>query len=241
MGRIIMSSLVGVDALSRGPDILFQNERWLAVDKPAGWLCVPGRGERQQPVLTHEMSRRLGVRLWPVHRLDREVTGVVLMAKDAESHRRGCLLFEGREVRKVYEAWTELGPAAPPGEVAEWRMLLERGKKRAYEAPHGKEAVTRARADGQMSRGGVALCRWELSPLTGRSHQLRVGLAKHYAPILGDALYGAAEVVARKAGLPPAMIALRARGLELAPHRAEELGLPAHIEAQSLEALCGKN
>ena len=85
---------------------LFENENWLVVDKPAGWLTVPGRNAEETPVLGHVLEKTKGMVLWPCHRLDREVSGLVLFAKKPEAHRLANGWFENHKIQKIYEAWT---------------------------------------------------------------------------------------------------------------------------------------
>ncbi len=169
---------------------VFENESFVAVDKPAGWLTVPSRMGKSdpRPCLGPALEAELSARLWPVHRLDLEVSGLVLFARHAEAHRAASSWFENHRVHKRYEALTERRAPPPPlqSEVV-WQSKLLRGKKRSYESPHGKEATTKARC-----LGGEPL-RWELWPETGRPHQLRVHLSRAGFPILGDALYGAEQ------------------------------------------------
>ena len=186
---------------------VFDNPHFVAIDKPAGMLTVPSRlgVDDPRPCAGRELERELGLRLWPVHRLDLEVSGLVLFAKDPEAHRAASAWFEGRDVHKRYQALTERGAGAPPAGEVTWRSRLLRGKKRAYESPHGKSAETRARC---LGRQGDWLS-WELEPLTGRPHQLRVHLAAHGFVIAGDELYGATHPFAGGG------IGLRAVSLEL--------------------------
>jgi tRNA pseudouridine32 synthase / 23S rRNA pseudouridine746 synthase len=209
--------------------ILFQNERFVAVDKPPGWLSVPGRTpDEARPVLGRELERELGMRLWPVHRLDAEVTGVIVFAKDAEAHRAASGWFEERAIEKVYEALSEGdGPAADTEQV--WRSRLLRGKKRAYESPAGKDCETLARCVGKAETGQGSAWRWRLEPKTGRPHQLRFELARHGHPILGDALYGA------KRPWDGGGIALRCVRLGFARcDGAASLGLPVELMTKGL-------
>lgn len=176
--------------------ILFQNESFAAVEKEAGWLTTPARfGEKDpRPVLGLELQRQLGRQVFPVHRLDFEVSGLVLFALDAKAHSQANTLFEGKRVRKVYQALTEnKNPVAPDlNQVFEWKARILRGKKRAFESPHGKPSLTEAQylGVGEMAGFGSGH-RWELRPVTGRSHQLRFDLSRHGFPIVGDVLYGA--------------------------------------------------
>lgn len=210
---------------------LFANEHLLAVDKPGGWLSVPSRMGSQdpRPVLGLALEKETGQRLWPVHRLDEEVTGVILFAKTAEAHRIANKWFEERRVEKTYEAWSEPTGAALPavGEDVTWEATLLRGKKRAYEGPHGKPSVTRARREADV--GGAYA--WTLQPHTGRPHQLRWELHRHGTPILGDALYGA------KTPFRDGTIALRCVRLRFTDEPgAAALGLPPVLEAPGLKA-----
>ncbi|MBI5510457.1 MAG: RNA pseudouridine synthase [Deltaproteobacteria bacterium] len=189
-------------------EILFDNRYFVAVDKPAGWLTVPGRsGDTDlRPILGRVLEAEIKARLFPVHRLDAEVSGLVLFAKDAEAHKAANRWFERGTVAKVYEALTDGDPAGlTAGAPVVWRSRLLRGKKRAYDSPHGKLAVTRATFLGVESGALV----WTLEPQTGRPHQLRWHLAQRGYPILGDTLYGS------RLKLATGGIALRAVSIDL--------------------------
>jgi tRNA pseudouridine32 synthase/23S rRNA pseudouridine746 synthase len=209
--------------------LLVDSLHFVAADKPAGSLTVPSRlGDKDsRPCFGRTLERELGARLWPVHRLDLEVSGIVLFARDAAAHREANTWFENRQVHKTYEAWTEGSPTGLAADVAhEWRSLLVRGKRRAFEAAHGKLAVTRATFVAAAAGHLV----WRLEPLTGRPHQLRVHLAAHGYPVLGDALYGATASF-------PAGIALRAVRLDFTGcPGAIASGLPAAIQTTGLGA-----
>jgi len=208
---------------------LFENTNFLAVDKRGGFLSVPSRLRDQDPRPCEiiEWSKNKQVRLWAIHRLDEEVSGVLLFAKTPEAHRTANQWFEKRLVRKTYEALTESAEENfKVNEKLVWKSKLLRGKKRAYEKEFGKESITEAILIGKDL--GTSL--WKLSPLTGRSHQLRFEMAKHGFPILGDELYGS------KTPSPiPSAIALRAIELDLrnCPER-ETLGLPEKLGVSSL-------
>lgn len=207
-------------------ETFFENERFLVVDKPVGWLSVPGRTGQADPrhCLSVEL-RRLYPNSLPVHRLDQEVSGLVLFAKDREAHRVANCWFESRLIHKFYEALTEGVPPEATGPLV-WESRLLRGKKRAYESPHGKLSQTRATWIGTSA----AAQKWLLEPLTGRSHQLRYELARHGYPILGDVLYGARISW-------PQGIALRAVKLDFADCTdALDYGLPVSLQAKGLSS-----
>jgi len=176
--------------------ILFQNDFFVAVDKEAGWLTTPARtGEKDpRPVLGLELQTQLGRQVFPVHRLDCEVSGLVLFALDAKAHSQANTMFENRLVQKTYQALTENKNALDPdlNQIFQWKARILRGKKRAYESPHGKPSQTEAQflGRGEWPEFGAGLL-WELRPVTGRSHQLRFDLSRFGFPIAGDVLYGA--------------------------------------------------
>jgi 23S rRNA-/tRNA-specific pseudouridylate synthase len=216
--------------------ILFENENFVIVDKPSGWLAVPSQwgDEDPRPVLSLKLNEQLNSTTWPVHRLDLEVTGVTLFGKTDRAHKVAKTWFESREIDKVYEAWGE-GPAptgVTSGDFFEWSSHLHRGKMKSVEAPQGKLAVTRAYWMGSVDFNGLIVQHWHLDPLTGRPHQLRYELSKHGNPILGDTLYGA------QSPFIGTTIALRAIRLYFKNcHRARELGLPNSVEAPGLEKI----
>lgn len=200
-------------------DVVFRDENFIAVDKPAGWLSVPSRFEKEdsRSVLGREVEKLCRSSIFPIHRLDLEVSGLVLFALNANAHRRGSKWFEGREISKIYQGvsgsrdfahWpVDLRRAdrpIPVGEEQEWRCKILRGKRRSYEHVKGDDAVTKAILLSE-SKGEI---RWQLSPLTGRSHQLRFEMSRHGFPLKGDSLYGSPET------WPGAGIALRAVRLD---------------------------
>jgi 23S rRNA-/tRNA-specific pseudouridylate synthase len=209
---------VALGEVGMEPAVVWRSERAVVLDKPAGWLSVPSsRGVAEpRPVLGIWAQEQFG-RVWPVHRLDEPVSGLVLVALDADLHRAACGWFDGHAVVKTYAAWSEVHAAPPVGEET-WTGRLLEGKKRSYADPRGREVVTEVLAEG---REGPWL-RWRLRPRTGRRHQLRVELARRGFPLAGDVLYGAA------AWDRPG-IGLRAVALDL-PAAAGAFGLPGRIE-----------
>lgn len=85
------------------PEIIFEDEAIVAVNKPSGLLSVPDR-EGKEIALKQLLQLRYG-QIWTVHRLDKDTSGVIVFAKDETSHKFLSKLFEGREVEKYYTAW----------------------------------------------------------------------------------------------------------------------------------------
>ncbi|MET0210717.1 MAG: RluA family pseudouridine synthase [Burkholderiaceae bacterium] len=172
----------------------------LVLEKPAGLLCVPGRGVDKQDCLSARALAR-----WPearvVHRLDMATSGLVLMARDAATQRALGDAFADREVDKHYEAIVDGMPVATAPDAEGWSTIdapiapdWPRRPLRVIDIA-GKPSLTRWRVlEARPERHASRLL---LKPLTGRTHQLRVHLASIGHPILGDALYGDAVVRGR--------------------------------------------
>ncbi len=226
-------------------EIVFQNENFVVLEKPAMVLTTPGReGARdERECLGLALQSKLGEQIFPVHRLDFEVSGLVIFARDAKAHAIANAWFEYKSVFKVYQAFTSgqnfdhipvnvkndrTTLILVPGEKFFWTSRLLRGKRRAYDHAHGKPSETEAVYLGRAAMGGD-WHRWELHPLTGRSHQLRFELSSHGFPIVGDGLYGS------KLKFTQPGIALRAVKIDFtnAPDAAR-LGLPTVIEIDPL-------
>ncbi len=169
-------------------ELVFENEHFIVVDKSSGVLSVPGRVENEDLVLGRILEVDFKQSLFPIHRLDYEVSGLIIFAKNKESHREGNSWFNDKKIFKTYSALTTGDlPTFNRDEEIEWKSMLMRGKKRAYEAPHGKLSITKVFYRGSDDHSQH---KWDLHPITGRSHQLRYELFRHGHPIVGDTLYG---------------------------------------------------
>jgi len=180
-----------------GP-ILHADEWLLAVDKPSGLLSVPGIGPEKADCLVARLQRGFpGARI--VHRLDRDTSGVIVLARDADTHRALSMAFEARAVEKGYEALVEGHVAADRGTVD--LPLRKEALGSARQIVHMTEGKPSRTDFAVVERGrdgdGFAWTRVRLTPFTGRSHQLRVHMRALGHPILGDELY--AEAAARSA------------------------------------------
>ena len=162
--------------------VVFEDDRIIAVNKPVGLPTIPGRGEIGVAVNV-EIERRLRKKIFVVHRLDLDASGLLVFAKDAETHRLLSMEFEERRAKKEYLV-AVLGIMSGGGEIN--KPLREFSSGRVAPAPDGKRAVTRWKAERAL--GGATLLRVET--LTGRKHQIRAHLSSEGHPILGDPRYG---------------------------------------------------
>jgi RluA family pseudouridine synthase len=209
----------------------------LAVDKPAGLAVIPARGEPFGDSLRARLEAARGERLWVVHRLDRETSGVVLFARTAEAHRTLSLAFERREIAKEYRALTDRSPAPARGTIEVALHDARRGRSRpARPGEPGAKPATTAYTT-LRSYGGGRFAELALLPATGRHHQLRVHLRSIGTPILFDPVYG--REVVELADAPAHRLALHALRLAFAD---PVDGSPRTVEAPlapDLAALAG--
>jgi 23S rRNA pseudouridine1911/1915/1917 synthase len=165
--------------------ILWQSEAILAIDKPFGLPFAPTRSGVEGTLLytlARSLSRPL-VELHPVHRLDTPTSGVVLVALNRGTAEHLSKAFREHRVTKRYLAWVEGAPSPPSGA---WHRALTTSEGRTRVDPGGKTAVTEYR----IAKRRMGFSQLELSPRTGRMHQLRVHCADAGHPIVGDRKYG---------------------------------------------------
>lgn len=173
-------------------DILYHDHRLLVINKPMGLLSVPGIGPEKQDCLiarVRETYREARI----VHRLDRDTSGVIVLALDAEAHRQLSIQFQEREVHKTYRAVVIGVMEGDKGEIdLPIRKDLDDPPRQMVDHEQGRAAFTRWRVlERSADRTHI-----ELTPLTGRSHQIRVHLKAIGHPILGDDLYAPPEALA---------------------------------------------
>lgn len=194
------------------PTVLYEDPELLVVDKPAGMVVIPAREAEEAPPLRAWLEQHRGETLWVVHRIDRDTSGVVLFARTADAHRRLSVAFEQRRVQKTYLALTRGVIAPAEGRIDYALHPARKGKMRPAMA-HEKESLDartayRVRSTWSTKLGPVALV--EVSPLTGRQHQIRVHLRAKETPLLVDPLYGRCErVTGAELGCDPAVTVAR--------------------------------
>lgn len=174
------------------PEILHRDDRLIALNKPAGMLSVPGIGPEKADCLAARVAAAFpGARI--VHRLDRDTSGVIVMALDAEAHRQLSVQFQDRQVEKKYIAIVAGAIERDEGSIdLPMRKDLDDPPRQIIDHDRGRPAVTRWR----VLQRAADRTRLELSPLTGRSHQLRLHMKSIGHPVLGDDLYAPPDVLA---------------------------------------------
>jgi len=182
-------------------EILHEDADILAVNKPSGLLTMPGRplpsspeagagGQPQDsaaPQSALSILRRTHGTLLVVHRLDKDASGLLLLARSAESHRYYSGLFENRDITKKYLAAVEGIVTEKSGEID--KPLIQRGSGRVSVAFNGKYSLTRYETLEHYKKSTLL----EVSILTGRRHQIRVHLYSIGHPVIGDPVYGDQE------------------------------------------------
>ena len=209
-------------------DILYEDNHCLALAKPAGWASAHFQGGDQtldraaKDYLKDKYHKPGNVFLGVVHRLDKQVSGVLLFARTSKAAARLAEQFREGTVEKVYWAVVEGEVASAAGTLEDWLLKdQERGRVEvvAPDVPDARQALLHYQR--KAVHGGLTLL--EIRPQTGRTHQLRVQLAHRRHPIYGDAKYGSVHT------LGPA-IALHARALTfLHPVRYEPVTLTAEV------------
>jgi 23S rRNA pseudouridine1911/1915/1917 synthase len=228
--------------------VVHEDTRLLVVNKPAGLVVHPGAG-RSRGTLVNALLRHVRdlsgvggvVRPGIVHRLDRGTSGLLVVAKDDETHRSLVRQFAGRTVEKEYVALVLGSPALGSGEVDSpiGRDPVHR-KKMSVRAPRGREARTSWRVEERFD--GAALLRVRIH--TGRTHQIRVHLASIGHPVAGDAVYGGKRTPSSRRGAArEAFTSLERPALHAArlafthPATGERLAFEAPLPADLLSVL----
>ena len=173
--------------------ILHEDPAFLIVNKPTLLLSVPGRAEDNKDCLITRLQENGYPEARIVHRLDWETSGILVIARDPDSHRELSRQFHDRETAKTYIALCWCQPAAEAGHI-ELPLRYDPPNKPRHIVDHeqGKSAQT----FWQVLERHADHCRVELTPITGRSHQLRVHMLSIGHPLLGDGLYAQGAALA---------------------------------------------
>ena len=221
-------------------DIVFENDELMVINKPAGMVVHPAAGHANGTLVNAVLGHDPGLegiggeeRPGIVHRLDKDTSGLILIAKNERAHRWLQDQFRLRKVEKTYLALVEGKPPTPAGRVEAYigRDPKHRKRMAIVSENKGREAIS----EYQTVESFKSTTLLEFHPLTGRTHQIRVHLAHAGHPVVGDPLYAPARRRGRMPKAPlPLMLGLRAVGLS---YRDPFTHGPVTIEAGAEEFL----
>ncbi len=165
--------------------IIEDNLDYLVVDKPAGlsFHCQP-----QSLGLQVQLEQQVKQKLWPVHRLDKITSGLVIFAKSAQNAAEFGNLFEQRQIRKCYIALSDKKPKKKMGKVSGDMVKSRSG---SWKLTHTRSNPAISKFQSQGLTPGIRL--FLVKPTTGKTHQIRVALKSLGSPILGDTRYGGSQ------------------------------------------------
>ena len=200
------------------PEIIFENEAFIAINKPPGVLSIPDR-EGKEPSLKSWLREKYG-NIFTVHRLDRETSGVIIFAKDEATHKYLSGVFEGREVQKYYQGLVQGTLATKEGTID--LPIMEHPTKPGVMVTnrHGKASVTDYKVEEEL--GLFSLVRFQIH--TGRTHQIRVHMQSLGHPIVCDDVYGDPK---------PVFLSSFKRNYKLSLHEEQERPLLARLALHS--------
>lgn len=194
-------------------DIVYEDSDLAIVNKPAGMMVHAGAGAtddaRNRGTLVNALLHHFGtlsgvggeLRPGIVHRLDRATSGLMVVAKNDDSHRKLAKQFSSREVHKTYLALAQGWPKQDHGTI---RTSISRDAQRRIrmttQRPGGREAVTHYVVKRKLNTVYGKFALLELKIETGRTHQIRVHLSSINHPVVGDTLYGAAGELKSESG-----------------------------------------
>lgn len=165
--------------------ILFETEHLLVVDKPHFLPVTPAGGFLQETLLTRLRNRFNNAELSPIHRLDRETAGVILFAKDRPARAQYQQLFANHVVQKTYHALAPNTDRLTFPTIRRSRLI----EAEQFFVMHEVEGVANTETEITLLESRAHLSLYQLKPLTGKKHQLRVHMAALGIPILNDRFY----------------------------------------------------
>lgn len=192
--------------------IIYQDTDIIVVDKPAGLTVHPAPGHPSGTLVNALLAaypdlKGIGGTLRPgiVHRLDKDTSGLIVVAKNDRAQQALQAQLKGREVQKTYVALVRGVPEPPEGMIEAPIGRNPKNRKKMAVVSGGRESTTNYRVVETIGEGQYALL--EVKPVTGRTHQIRVHLSALGHPIIGDATYGGRSTVVGRQFLHAAKLA----------------------------------
>ncbi|MEZ4745434.1 MAG: RluA family pseudouridine synthase [Calditrichia bacterium] len=219
-------------------EILYADERLLAISKPSGIPVIPDRWQPELPNIRDILQQRLDRQIWIVHRLDADTSGIMLFALEPEMHRYLSQQFEHSLVEKTYLALVKGHPAPDAGTIDLPLLLKTNQRAKMVVSKKGKPSQTHYKLLETFERFSLV----EAKPVTGRTHQIRVHLAELGFPLAIDPIYSSADpillsqikirytVSTRKAELPLiARLTLHAQRIEFTDESGQQRTFSAEL------------
>lgn len=165
-------------------DILYEDDWLIVINKQAGVLSIPDRFKPELINLQSVLQKRCG-EIFPVHRLDKDTSGIICFAKTAEAHRHLSIQFENRTISKNYHAIVHGIPIKEESDI-DLKILIPQNKNKVIVSTKGKDALSKYRIVQAFRRYALL----EIELITGRKHQIRAHLSHIGHPIVADEKYG---------------------------------------------------
>lgn len=196
-------------------EIIFKHKDFVAINKPCG---IPVHQEEDGISITQTLSRQLGVeRVWLLHRLDKQTSGILLLALNADSASVLAQQFADKTMKKTYLALSTHKPLKKQGWI---KGGMEKSRRGTWKLTRNTENQAITHFDSFSLQPKLRLFR--LMPHTGKTHQLRVAMKSLGAPILGDSLYG---------GEPAARLFLHAWNIQF-NYQGENISITAPLSSE---------
>ncbi|MDR1104641.1 MAG: RluA family pseudouridine synthase [Endomicrobium sp.] len=169
-------------------ETIYQDDDIIVVNKPSGIIVIPDQDTNESKTLVGILKKRLNQKIWVVHRIDKDTTGVLVFAKNAESHRNISMQFENSQVYKKYIAL--LSGVLEENEGTINKPILISGRDVSIDIT-GKESITKFKVLERFKSYTLV----EAMPLTGRRHQIRIHFWSLGHPLAIDDEYGVSDPI----------------------------------------------